>query len=289
MSSSANDDVDLRSDSGSHSWTSAFGEGRRRWPRASWITGGGEETEQTSEADQGQQQMQEDSSDDDMTTVHASPSLDGAPSKDELALIQEAIATCYREVWREFYEWEPYDSLQTLRSLSAVTGLSAPSRNLEDGDWTLFTGQNVFGTEDDMDGHPFEAPGDDELFEVYEWDADGTLCESTMAPAVILSSSSSVTAHPRYEACTPTYACIDPEVSSSQPECRFIKYAGQPRFDESGYLRKFHSISWQQPCRDPDRKSTKTECISYEIPPYWRSYRPRRRLHHHTAINSLGI
>lgn len=246
------DDDDLRLDSGAGS---QIAEGvSRRWPRPRWLPGSDDEAEQGDMTDPGRPTSQEGSEDDgDEIMASASPSRSADPglSEEERAIIHGAIVRCYREVWTEFYEWEPYDSLQTLRSLSTVTVPAGPHYSLDDGDWSLYAVGDAQAT--DTGPEDRLTVDTESKFEVCEWDSEGTLYERTV-PVSVLHSSSQVIPHPPYEACAPTYASIDPNLYSGQPECRFIKYAGQPGFNERDYLRKFHSISWQQPWRDSDRK-----------------------------------
>lgn len=203
------------------------------------------------------------------------------PSAEEQAVIREAIVTCYREVWTEFYEWEPRDSLQTLQSLSIFTTPMRPLYDLVGGDWTLYDGNS--------NGNSVPNIGETTLqeFEICEWDNEGVPHERAVPCAVVLAVTSEVTPHPRYEACTPAYSCIDPDISSSESECRFIKYAGLPNFDEVRYLRSFHSISWQQPWRDPDRESFyAAHTLTSEFTPY--NCRARNRSECNTTTHSLG-
>lgn len=249
-------DDDRRSDS---DWSQArrAGESRRRWQRPAWLSDSGDESEGSSRVEQRVRRPFDDGrdgSDSDEIMAPASPShreqQRPGPSKEELAVIDAAIVNCYREVWREFYEWEPQDSLQTLQSLSAMTTPQRPLYDLTDGDWSIRPDEDANDQTMGQDSQRSREAG----FEVYEWDSDGVMSEYSVVPSATRSRSSAADPHPRYEACDPLYCCVDPEIQQLQLVCRFIKYAGQPGFDEVGYMKLFHSIAWQQPWRDPDRE-----------------------------------
>ncbi|KAI0826312.1 hypothetical protein BC629DRAFT_70658 [Irpex lacteus] len=92
-------------------------------------------------------------------------------------------------------------------------------------------------------------------FEVWEWTDAGTVQRLVTPPAHTIVAEEEATPHPRYEAVTPSHCPIDPQTEETRPHCSFIKYAGQPGFDERYYLRHFYSIGWQrQPWRDPDHR-----------------------------------
>ncbi|KAI0088941.1 hypothetical protein BDY19DRAFT_157855 [Irpex rosettiformis] len=158
---------------------------------------------------------------------------------------QNIIQETYRAVWTEFYEWEPSHSSQTLRSLASESHSrpAASDYGLEDLDWCIETGQVVYGGLDT----------DAEQFDVWQWTDEGTAQHLVTLPTETIISEEAVIPHPSYEACTPCHSNIDGGTDGSKPHCKFIKYAGQPGFDERGYLRLFRFIEWQQqPWRDPD-------------------------------------
>ena len=276
-SSDVGGEADIRStaDVDAHSHSSSIGvtQARSR-PKPSWLPDTDDEAEDDYEELQrgrsemvGSSSMMQVDSDEDgddgeampsaTASMRPSPGDDHGPTEEERALIHDTIVSCYREVWKEFYEWEPQDAVQTLRAL-ATSGPSdfsnaaaASPYALQDGDWVVCTDQNSMLGEQDL------TTVSEVQFEVYEWGEEGDLTHRSIAPIVssVAHLQATVAPHPCYEACTPTYACIDdPEKSSLRPQCRFIKYAGQPGFDAYGYLRKFGSVGWQQPWKDPDCK-----------------------------------
>lgn len=186
-----------------------------------------------------------DSSEDETPPSTTSASVVRNLSDEARTLIEET----YRAVWTEFYEWEPSHCTQTLRSLAADSPSEscASDYGLEDFDWCLEAHSPGSVSHEDMETGKCQ-------FEVWEWTDAGTVQRLVTPPAHTIVAEEEATPHPRYEAVTPSHCPIDPQTEETRPHCSFIKYAGQPGFDERYYLRHFYSIGWQrQPWRDPDR------------------------------------
>lgn len=197
-------------------------------------------------AEDGPQYHSEDE-DEEMKTASGRSSVDYNLAKNERSLIREAILKCHADVWREFYDWEPDDSLHILRSLAAARPDSEAAHEPVEDNWPLVS------HDQDRDNDHHDSESSEMEFDVYEWDSDGALHSGRMPPPVIVSAETNVVPHPKYEACAPAYTSIGLDISHSRPDCRFIKHADERGFDKCGHLRKFCSISWQQPGRDPNR------------------------------------
>lgn len=98
----------------------------------------------------------------------------------------------------------------------------------------------------------------DDGFILFEWDEPSAEPRETNLTAFVdlemYEHEASLSPTPPYEACTPSDTCMDSESKPARPLCKFIKFAGDPEFDERAYLRQFHSVQWQRPWRDPDCK-----------------------------------
>lgn len=184
------------------------------------------------------------------------PSTHASLDRDLSSEAHRIILETYRAVWTEFYEWEPTYSTQILRSLASgsPSQLAAEDYGLEDSDWCLET-SNV--TSKDLDDEAMQ-------FDVWQWTDEGTVQHLVTPPAESITPTGKATPHPRYEACTPCHSLIDGGLrgnrGGSSSCCEFIKYAGQPGFDERGYLKAFYSVGWQeQPWCDPDCKCSRLQ------------------------------
>lgn len=151
---------------------------------------------------------------------------------------RKTIKDTYRQVWHQFYDWEPEFAAATIASLNA----RAPSLDIPLARWEPSC---FLGDDDDSD--------DDKLdFVLLDFENGGT--KSTVGCKEV-DIQSTVKPHPKYESVAPSSCNM--YVRHDYRVVRFVKYGGEPGFDELAYFKSFPEDShfeWQDPMSfyDPD-------------------------------------
>lgn len=138
--------------------------------------------------------------------------------------IHEILVTTYRRFWREFYEMEPNYCLHVIAELTP-----RPDETCSHSyDYCL---------EDDWDGMDVDTPDD----------SDDLVFEELS----------------KWEACTPLSFNVFENRKTVTLACPFIKYGGDPSFDERVYLKLFHSSGWQDTLGGPEKNQWRDpDCMS---------------------------
>jgi len=149
--------------------------------------------------------------------------------------LRDIAVIVYREVWDEFYAWEPDHCQQTISSLAPDAYQSSPVPDLSPE--TVSTALDLY--------HAVEATLNIRktyLILVFYYFDVGLL---------------GFRPYPDFEFCTPASKSIarnanDPDDAHEVP---FIPYADNPEFPIREYLTEFPFLGWQlrSNCQDPDR------------------------------------
>ncbi|CAL1708430.1 unnamed protein product [Somion occarium] len=158
-------------------------------------------------------------------------------------VIRKRTWEVYKDVWDQFYNWEPGACEQTIVSLAAVS----PYEERHSDDEYLFDEPgHDSDISDRMDVDSLSYPSEDS-FTVRDFE--------TGRPETMVCSTFKIKhcdPYPRYFACTPSSCNI---LSTHDYRiCRFIPFGGEPGFNELEYIgmEEFESFQWQDHWRDPD-------------------------------------
>ncbi|TCD71014.1 hypothetical protein EIP91_000512 [Steccherinum ochraceum] len=179
---------------------------------------------------------------DEIQDLLASSSLGVAAAK----RVRAQIVDAYRYAWTDFYKLEQHYCENAILSLAATDPviMTAPNLNLTN---PLYS-ESGSDTKD-IDGAESYQVWDLEDDQLYQLTTSLSLIRPYISP------------HPTYESCTPSQSNAFSkrpvnslaDRNSERPETvQFIKYAGEPRFDEIGYLKQFPFLAWQVQFHDPD-------------------------------------
>lgn len=159
--------------------------------------------------------------------------------------VQEYIIQTYRNVWEQFYTWEPEASEREIANISMDILLDQETP-LQDEDSLEFDESEALSSDAMQvdDSHSFS-------FTVYDYDLSSTRTLTCSKKKLRYYGH-----YPKYFACTPTSFNITH--SGSFKVARFVPFDGEPNFDVLKYLdmEEFETLQWQDEWEDSDRMLT---------------------------------
>ncbi|KAI0350799.1 SET domain-containing protein [Trametes cingulata] len=150
----------------------------------------------------------------------------------------EAVKYRFREVWKDYYSWEPEYCASRLSGLS----VAQPSR----------PGDHSVAHEDaDGGGHPNPSggtPGNPPTLQVYTTTAGAWHCSAIELQTNLVIYAPK--AYPVYESCAPASQNI---LHGDDPNYMpFVPHADDPTFDHEDHVLEYKGLAWQESYRDPD-------------------------------------
>ncbi|EGO29321.1 hypothetical protein SERLADRAFT_433320 [Serpula lacrymans var. lacrymans S7.9] len=156
----------------------------------------------------------------------------------DLAKLQKVGTTVYREVWTEFYKWEPDYCQQRIDSLA----------DDESAAWVVTTKLSEMIDHNEPQVLDNEMDMDSPSCVFARANPDGTFTESRIPLEEIFVEY--FEPHPNYESCLPTnksFAC-----GRGSFNLPFIPYEDEPEFDVKEFLKGIDSFHWESDHEDPD-------------------------------------
>ncbi|KAG1730324.1 hypothetical protein EDB19DRAFT_1740854 [Suillus lakei] len=178
--------------------------------------------------------------------------------------LRELGLRIYKEVWKEFYEWEPRECQQIIH---AFAGRRVPGGREK---YNRMIDQLFDPALQDLDMQIDSENPNQPLLVVTQYDAEGRGISYPLEVEEI-SVDPTFEAHPPYESCPPINQSIRFGVHET---AAFIPYGDEDDFPVVKYLDSFQSFAWEEDF-DPDSEMIQIETV--------------RRLHiiHHISIKNI--
>ncbi|KAG1790011.1 uncharacterized protein HD556DRAFT_757025 [Suillus plorans] len=180
--------------------------------------------------------------------------------------LRELGLRIYKEVWKQFYEWEPRECRQIIHALA---GRRVPGER-ENYNKTIDQLLDPGTLQDSEMRIDSESPNQP-LLVVTQYDAEG---RGISYPLEIeeISVDSAFEAHPSYESCPPINQSI--QKLRVHDAAAFIPYGDEEKFPVMEHLDNFESFAWEEDF-DPDSEMIQIETV--------------RRLHNTSNISITNI
>ncbi|KIK95040.1 hypothetical protein PAXRUDRAFT_33188 [Paxillus rubicundulus Ve08.2h10] len=174
-----------------------------------------------------------------------------------LSELKAVGSAAYKEVWDEFYNWEPGycdQILGTLPLLAAKTEVFKVAREMMVGflDDTRDLGSGL------ETKHPRTT--DVVVASMTHYDADGRGSIKQLIIPVTTVDLGLVPPHPVYESCPPVSRSVRPDGHRHEDLVAFLPYADDKTFPAIEYLGGFESFDWETPF-DPDLEMIQLETV----------------------------
>ncbi|KDQ53743.1 hypothetical protein JAAARDRAFT_39057 [Jaapia argillacea MUCL 33604] len=200
---------------------------------------------------------------DDIAFVDRSEPYDGLhnPSRgrrDDEVDLKSLVIAVHREVWEEFYSWEPEGCAQLIESLVR----EAPS-NVEEEDYGELEDEEEEEVDQLFEEMDLEASEDQDVLLFIDLDNGSPIRSEIVSQGVKVKTFPS---HRRYDACTPANRNIhwrEGEPDDSK-HLAFLPFADDPTFDNAGYANRedqFTRWDWIDDMIDPDLEVIEIEAL----------------------------
>lgn len=165
--------------------------------------------------------------------------------------LRELGLKMYKEVWKQFYEWEPRECRQIIHALAGrrIPGEKEKYNKAID---QLLDPDALQDSEMQIDSNEPNQP----LLIVTQYDAEGRGISYPLEMEEI-SVDPTFEAHPPYESCPPTNQSIRFSMRETVP---FIPYGDEEGFPVMEYLDQFQSFAWEKDF-DPDSEMIQIETV----------------------------